>query len=157
MRSTMKTFIVLISALGVLAACASRNHPSGVDTVEQAKARNLPIFITELKTTRPYQDGKVDVSIAFINTAPKTIRSVRFTLVARDATWASLRSETTNRFEATLEDSRQIEPGGKGGNRWREVWQNRRIVCSEIMETDVEFTDGTVAVTYADPGRRACR
>ena len=83
--------------------------------------------------------------------------SVSLTSIRRQKPFASLRNETTNRFEATLEDSGQIEPGGKGGNRWREVWQNRRIVCSEIMETNVEFTDGTIAVTYANPGRRACR
>ena len=157
MTQKSKSTALMAATLFLVVACSGARHPSGVSTVQEARARNLPIFITELKTTRPYQGGLVDVSIAYVNITGKTIRSVRFTLVARDATGASLRSETNNRFEAMLEDDALVEPGRKSGKRWNAVWQNRRIVCSEIVETDVEFSDGSNAVTYPDSQRRACR
>lgn len=157
MKKKSRIIAALTAVLILALACTAPRHPSGVSTVEEARARNLPIFITALKTTRPYQGGLVDVSIGYINISGKTVRSVRFTLVARDVTGASLRSETNNRFEVTLEDTALVAAGGKRSNRWDGVWQNRRIVCSEIIETDVEFSDGTNTVTYPDSQRRACR
>ena len=147
----------LALALTLVVACTAARHPSGVSTVQEARAKNLPIFITRLETTRPYQGGLVDVSIDYVNISGKSIRSVRFTLVAKDVKGASLPSETNNRFKAVLENSATVAPGDDGGSHWNAVWQNRRIVCSEILETDVEFSDGTTAVTYADSTRRACR
>lgn len=158
MRRKSNILTAAACSLGLLHGCSSNtNRPDGIANETEARARNLPIFVTALETSNPSRSGKVDVTISYINTSAKITQSVRFTLVARDATGASLRSASSNKFEAVLVDSKRIEPDAVGGDRWRNVWQNRRIVCSEILQTDIAFSDGTATATYADPRRRACR
>lgn len=157
MRNKSRILSAAVCSFGLLAGCGSAQGPYGISNEMTDKAQSPPLVVTLLKTTGPSRNGNVDVTISYLNKSPKTIQSVHFTLVARDATGASLRSESSNRFEAVLVDSKRIEPDTIGGDRWRNVWQNRQIVCSEILQTDIAFSDGTAITTYADPRRRACR
>jgi hypothetical protein len=82
---------------------------------------------------------------------------VRFYLVAKDSQGNSVPDVRTNQFTVKLDHLEQIEPNAKGSGHWKAVWENRRIVCSLIKQTDVEYADGTLINGYIGIRRSDCR
>ena len=157
MISNKKILIPALALAGVLAGCGPVPLPKGDDALKIAREAKLPIYISDLKTKIPLRSGNIDVSIDYVNTSGKTIRSVRFYLIAKDSQGNSVPDVRTSRFTAKLDDVEQVEPNGKGNGHWEAVWENRRIVCSLIKQTDVEYVDGTVINGYNGLRRSDCR
>ena len=151
------TLIPALALAGALAGCGPVPIPKGDDALKIARDAKLPIYISDLKTKIPLMSGNIDIGIDYVNTSGKTIRSVRFYLIAKDAQGNSVPDMRTNRFTAKLDDLEQVEPDGKGSGHWNAVWENRRIVCSLIKQTDVEYVDGTVISGYVGLRRSDCR
>ncbi len=151
------TLISTLALAGVLAGCGPRPLPKGDDALAIAREAKLPIYISDLKTKTPLMGGNIDISIDYVNTSGKTIQSVRFYLIAKDSQGNSVPDMRTSRFTAKLDDVEQIEPNGRGSGHWEAVWENRRIVCSLIKQTDVEYADGTLISGYIGLRRSDCR
>ena len=151
------TFIPALALVGALGGCGPVPLPKGDEALKIAREAKLPIYISDLRTNVPLMGGDIDVSIDYVNTSGKTIRSVRFYLVAKDSQGNSVPDLRTNQFTVKLDDVEKIEPNGKGSGHWKAVWENRRIVCSLIKQTDVEYTDGTLINGYIGLRRSDCR
>ena len=151
------TFIPALALVGAICGCGPAPLPKGDEALKIAREAKLPIYISDLKTNIPFMGGNIDVSIDYVNTSGKTLRSVRFYLVAKDSQGNSVPDVRTNQFIAKLDDVEQIEPNGKGSGHWLAVWENRRIVCSLIKQTDVEYADGTLISGYTGLRRSDCR
>ena len=149
--------IPTLALAALLVGCGPAPLPRGDDGLRIAKDAKLPIYISDLKTTIPLMSGNIDISIDYVNTSGKTIRSVRFHMIAKDSQGNSVPDVRTNRFTARLDDVEQIEPDGMGSGHWEAVWENSRIVCSLIKQTDVEYTDGTVINGFHGLRRSDCR
>ena len=157
MISNKKTLIPTLALAGVLAGCGPTPLPRGDEALKIARDAKLPIYISDLKTKIPLMGGNIDISIEYVNTSDKAIRSVRFYLIAKDSQGNSVLDMRTSRFTANLDDVEQIEPNGRGSGHWEAVWENRQIVCSLIKQTDVEYADGTVITGYNGLRRSDCR
>jgi len=157
MISNKITLIPVLALAGALAGCGPAPLPKGEEALKIARDAKLPVYISDLKTKIPLMGGNIDVSIDYINTSGKTIRSVRFYLIAKNSFGSSMPDMRTNRFTVKLDDVEQVEPNGKGSGHWEAVWENRRIVCSLIKQTDVEYTDGTLVSGYIGLRRSDCR
>ncbi|MCP3870004.1 MAG: hypothetical protein GY703_18300 [Gammaproteobacteria bacterium] len=155
MDSKTGVFIGAIALVGLLTACGAARQPDAVE--KAAREMNLPVAVTQVKSSLARRHGHVNVRIDYLNISSKPIQRVRFVLSARNATDDSIPNKATDRFSVTLEDTGRVEPGGRREKTWKAAWENRNVVCFLIMQTNVEFSDGTGITSYVDQGKPYCR
>lgn len=133
-----KVFLLLMLCVISLAGCMT--HISQ-ESLTFAKENNLPLLVTSVHNSFPNNIGGVDISIEFINTSSKPLKYVLIDVQAYNKVEDLVPCGTRSKRTARLKDTGPINPGGKGGGRWTNIWYNYSISYTDIVGITVIYMD----------------
>lgn len=135
----MKRPIVVASLLAVLfAGCSS----VPTKEIERAKTEGVPVIINHLSSSIPNSAGGVNVYSNYFNTSDKTLKYVVLTVLPYNKVGDLAPSEIGRKTYTRIKDIGPIEPNGKGGGGWKNVWYNHSISCVKLTELEVTYMSG---------------
>lgn len=129
---------VYLSAI-LMVGCATVTK----EDIERAKARDVPVIISNVYPSSPNSAGGVDAHVKFINTSNQTLKYVVFSVMPYNEVGDVAPSRIGNKTPARLRDVGPINPGeGNGTGYWENVWYNHSIRCIEVTYVDVTYMSG---------------
>lgn len=133
----------LISTLILILGISGCGGPSYYEeTINTARANNVPLIIWSATPSYPNSAGGVDVSIEFTNTSFETIKYINYTVRAYNSVGDPAGGEIRESSYRYLKDTGPHRSGDTDKSRWGTLYYNWSIECVQVTKASIEFMTG---------------
>ena len=159
---TPKTLLALACTTLVVGCGGPSVYP---ETVDKAKINKQPFIIWSASPSSPDSAGGVSLDIRFTNTAPETIKYIRYTVRGYNSVGDPAGGEIRASSYRTLRDVGPHRPDVTETTHWGELYYNWSLECVQITKLTLEYLNGkkktytgkALSALFGPNYRRTCK
>ncbi|ERS09626.1 hypothetical protein Q673_16395 [Marinobacter sp. EN3] len=138
----MRLFLsfLMFCSLAFVNGCANPYNKN----MEDARKKDVPIFMTFGGAGLPNSAGGVGAKIGFTNISNKSFKYVEFYAVPYNKVKDVVYSEIGDESLKILKYTGPLKPSEYYYGSWANVWYNNNIVCFEVEKVKIIYMDGSV-------------